>query len=91
MSKNEHENVHLNFKVAVIAVFFFFLLFELHAPVFKPKATGYAPFESFGHWKIDRTQGCAAHPPGTQFISADKEECSYWDPLQEDIVKVKRY
>ncbi len=91
MSKKEHEHVHINFKVAVIAVFFFFLLFELHAPVFKPKATGYAPIDSMGHWdKIDRTRGCDC-PPGSEFVTADENSCDCFDGLTQKIVTIPRY
>jgi len=85
----------MNFKIAIIAVFFFFLLFELHSPIFKPAATGYVP-RSIGHQfdgtignKLDETSGCEC-PQGTYVMFSTETSCDCWDQLYEVITTVDR-
>lgn len=80
------EHVHINFKVAIIAIFFFFVLFELHAPIFKTEATGYVP-RSLGHW--DKEDARCECPQGSQRIKSYCDEdatCTCYDDLYQQIV-----
>lgn len=87
--KREGHHVSMNFKIAMIAVFFFFLLFELHSPVFKPAATGYAP-RSLGHYdKVDMTSGCRCLD-GTYVVYSTDAQCDCFDPVYNDIITIDR-
>lgn len=90
MKKTGKDRVHINFKIAVIAAFFFFLMFELHAPLIKPELTG-RQITSLGHWdKIDKRCECG---PGQQLVAStcysdeyEEKECTCYDSLTNDII-----
>lgn len=90
MRKTKKDVIHINFKIAVITAFFFFLMFELQAPIFKPDITG-RDIYSLGHWdKLDKSCECG---PGQEIAYStcssdyyEEKSCSCFDYLTKDIV-----